>query len=222
MEGSQERIYFDHAATTPLDTDVFEKMRPYYTELFGNADSPHAFGRAAMRAVDSARDTLAQLVGAQPNEIYFTSGGTESDNWAILGGACAQKEKGRKHVVLSSIEHHAALSAGERLENEGFSVTWLPVNERGRVEPSELKRAISEDTGLICVMAANNETGVIQPFAECARIARENGSLFFTDAVQAAPYLPIDVFLGARICFPFPRISFTDRRASERCISAAA
>ncbi len=193
MEGSQERIYFDHAATTPLDKDVFEKMRPYYTELFGNADSPHAFGRAAMRAVDSARDTLAQLVGAQPNEIYFTSGGTESDNWAILGGAYAQKEKGRKHVVLSSIEHHAALSAGERLEKEGFSVTWLPVNERGRVEPSELKRAISEDTGLICVMAANNETGVIQPFAECARIARENGSLFFTDAVQAAPYLPIDV-----------------------------
>ncbi len=193
MEGSQERIYFDHAATTPLDTDVFEKMRPYYTELFGNADSPHAFGRAAMRAVDSARDTLARLVGAQPNEIYFTSGGTESDNWAILGGAYAQKEKGRKHVVLSSIEHHAALSAGERLEKEGFSVTWLPVNERGRVEPSELKRAISGDTGLICVMAANNETGVIQPFAECARIARENGSLFFTDAVQAAPYLPIDV-----------------------------
>ena len=131
MEGSQERIYFDHAATTPLDKDVFEKMRPYYTELFGNADSPHAFGRAAMRAVDSARDTLARLVGAQPNEIYFTSGGTESDNWAILGGAYAQKEKGRKHVVLSSIEHHAALSAGERLEKEGFSVTWLPVNERG-------------------------------------------------------------------------------------------
>lgn len=133
---------------------------------------------------------LRSLVGAQPNEIYFTSGGTESDNWAILGGAYAQKEKGRKHVVLSSIEHHAALSAGERLEKEGFSVTWLPVNERGRVEPSELKRAISEDTGLICVMAANNETGVIQPFAECARIARENGSLFFTDAVQALRIFP--------------------------------
>lgn len=193
MEERGERIYFDHAATTPLDKDVFEKMRPYYTELFGNADSPHAFGRAAMRAVDDARDKLAELLGARSDEVYFTSGGTESDNWAILGGAYAQRERGKNHVILSSIEHHAALSAGERLEKEGFSVTWLPVNGQGRVETSALKQAVRADTGLVCVMAANNETGVIQPFAQCAALARENGSLFFTDAVQAAPYLPIDV-----------------------------
>lgn len=193
MEERGERIYFDHAATTPLDKDVFEKMRPYYTELFGNADSPHAFGRAAMRAVDDARDKLAELLGARSDEVYFTSGGTESDNWAILGGAYAQRERGKNHVILSSIEHHAALSAGERLEKEGFSVTWLPINGQGRVETSALKQAVRADTGLVCVMAANNETGVIQPFAQCAALARENGSLFFTDAVQAAPYLPIDV-----------------------------
>lgn len=193
MEERGERIYFDHAATTPLDKDVFEKMRPYYTELFGNADSPHAFGRAAMRAVDDARDKLAELIGARSDEVYFTSGGTESDNWAILGGAYAQRERGKNHVILSSIEHHAALSAGERLEKEGFSVTWLPVNGQGRVETSALKQAVRADTGLVCVMAANNETGAIQPFARCAAIAHENGSLFFTDAVQAAPYLPVDV-----------------------------
>lgn len=193
MEERGERIYFDHAATTPLDKDVFEKMCPYYTELFGNADSPHAFGRAAMRAVDDARDKLAELIGARSDEVYFTSGGTESDNWAILGGAYAQRERGKNHVILSSIEHHAALSAGERLEKEGFSVTWLPVNGQGRVETSALKQAVRADTGLVCVMAANNETGAIQPFAQCAALARENGSLFFTDAVQAAPYLPIDV-----------------------------
>lgn len=193
MEQREQEIYFDHAATTPLDRDVFEKMRPYYTEFFGNADSRHGIGRRAMRAVDEARDRVAALINARPSEIYFTSGGTESDNWAILGGAYAQREKGKTHVVLSSIEHHAALSAGERLEKEGFSVSYLPVNAGGRVEPDTLKEMITPRTGLVAVMAANNETGAIQPFEECAAIARENGSLFFTDAVQAAPYLKIDV-----------------------------
>lgn len=193
MSKAEREIYFDHAATTPLDKDVFEIMRPYYTELFGNPDSPHGIGRTAMRAVDEARDKLAALLGAKSSEIYFTSGGTESDNWAVLGGAYAAREKGKTHVILSSVEHHAVLSAGERLEKEGFSVTYLPVNRQGRVEASSLREALTPDTGLVGVMAANNETGVVQPFKELAKLAHENGSLFFTDAVQAAPYLPIDV-----------------------------
>ena len=186
-------IYLDHAATTPIDEEVFEKIKPYYTEFFGNADSPHAFGRRAMRAVDEARDTLAELLNAKNNEIYFTSGGTESDNWAILGGARAQKEKGRTHIVISSIEHHAALFAAKTLESEGFSVTYLPVNKGGRVEANALKDAITKDTGLVALMWANNETGVLQPIEEACELAHEKGALFFTDAVQAAPYLPIDV-----------------------------
>ncbi len=186
-------IYLDHAATTPIDEEVFEKIKPYYTEFFGNADSPHAFGRRAMRAVDEARDTLAGLLNAKNNEIYFTSGGTESDNWAILGGARAKKEEGRDHIVISSIEHHAALFAAKTLEKEGFSVTYLPVNKGGRVETNALKEAITEKTGLVALMWANNETGVLQPIEQACDLAHEKGALFFTDAVQAAPYLPIDV-----------------------------
>lgn len=193
MREGERTIYFDHAATTPLDGEVFEKMHPYYTENFGNADSPHSFGRAAMRAVDAARDRVAELVGAKPDEIYFTSGGTESDNWAILGAAYAQRKKGKTRVVVSSIEHHAALSAAERLEKEGFSVAYLPVNARGKAETEALRALLTPETGLVAVMAANNETGVVQPFKALAKLAHENGSLFFTDAVQAAPYLKIDV-----------------------------
>ena len=193
MREGERTIYFDHAATTPLDGEVFEKMRPYYTENFGNADSPHSFGRAAMRAVDAARDRVAELVGAKPDEIYFTSGGTESDNWAILGAAYAQRKKGKTRVIVSSIEHHAALSAAERLEKEGFSVAYLPVNARGEAETEALRALLTPETGLVAVMAANNETGVVQPFKALAKLAHENGSLFFTDAVQAAPYLKIDV-----------------------------
>ena len=186
-------IYLDHAATTPTDEEVFEKIKPYYTEFFGNADSPHAFGRRAMRAVDEARDTLALRLGAKNNEIYFTSGGTESDNWAILGGARAKKEEGKTHVVISSIEHHAALFAAKTLEKEGFSVTYLPVNKGGRVEVSALEEAITENTALVALMWVNNETGVLQPIEKACEIAHKNGALFFTDAVQAAPYMPIDV-----------------------------
>ena len=193
MREGERTIYFDHAATTPLDGEVFEKMRPYYTENFGNADSPHSFGRAAMRAVDAARDRVAELVGAKPDEIYFTSGGTESDNWAILGAAYAQRKKGKTRVIVSSIEHHAALSAAERLEKEGFSVAYLPVNARGEAETEALRALLTPETGLVAVMAANNETGVVQPFKALAKLAHENGSLFFTDAVQAAPYLKRDV-----------------------------
>lgn len=189
----EERIYLDHAATTPLDRQVLEKMLPYFTLDFGNADSPHALGRKAMSAVDEARDILAGFLGAEKNEVYFTSGGTESDNWAMFGAARAKRKEGRDRIVLSSIEHHAVLSAAERLEKEGFLVTYLPVNEGGMVELNSLESVVDDKTALVAIMAANNETGVLQPIKEATQIAHEKGALFFTDAVQAAPYLPIDV-----------------------------
>ena len=193
LEKHMNKIYLDHAATTPLDQKVLNKMLPYFTENFGNADSPHAVGRKAVNAVDDARDRVASLLGAKANEVYFTSGGTEADNWAVIGGAYAQREKGKDHVILSAIEHHAVLYAGEKLQKEGFQVTYLPVNEGGRVEVSALKEAMTERTGLVGVMMVNNETGVVQPILELAQVAHEGGSLFFTDGVQGAPYLPIDV-----------------------------
>lgn len=192
------RLYFDHAATTPLDREVLTKMLPYFTEIYGNADSPHGIGRAALNAVDSARDKIAALIGAKPNEVYFTSGGTEADNWAMLVGAYAQKAQGKTHVIVSSVEHHAVLESAARLERAGFAVTYLPVNANGCVEISDLKNALTERTGLVALMAVNNETGVVQPIEKAARLARENGSLFFSDAVQAAPYMRLDVkALGA-------------------------
>lgn len=191
-------IYLDHAATTPLAIEVLEKMTPYFTTSFGNADSPHAFGRKAMAAVDNARDTVAALINANANEVYFTSGGTESDNWALEGGARAKRAEGRTRVVISAIEHHAVLASAERLRKEGFEIALLPVNEGGRVEPNALERAITDDTAIVCLMYVNNETGAIQPIEQAAALAHAHGALFFTDAVQAAPYLPLDVkALGA-------------------------
>lgn len=188
-----KRIYLDHAATTPLDNEILETMLPYFTEEFGNPNSPHGAGRKAMAAVDNARDSLVALLNAKPSEIYFTSGGTEADNWALLGGAYAQREFGKNHIIVSSIEHHAVITAAARLEKEGFSVTYLPVNKGGRVEVSSLKEALTDDTGLVAVMLANNETGALQEIKALAEIAHANGSLFFTDGVQAAPYIPLDV-----------------------------
>lgn len=187
------RIYLDHAATTPLNTKVLEKMMPYFTEYFGNADSPHGIGRRAVNAVDCARDDLAQRLGVKANELYFTSGGTEADNWAIIGGAYAQKAQGKDHVIVSAIEHHAVLYAAEKLEKEGFTVTYLPVNVGGTVEERALKNALTDRTGLVAVMTVNNETGVIQPIKALADITHGCGALFFTDAVQAAPHLPLDI-----------------------------
>ncbi len=186
-------IYFDNAATTPLDMRALEAMLPYLQENFGNPDSPHAYGRRAMRGVDDARDSIARLIHANKNEVYFTSGGTEADNWALMGGARAKKKEGRTEVVLSAIEHHALLSAAERLEKEGFTVRYLPVNEGGMVEASAIERAVSERTAIVALMAANNETGVLQPIEQGVEIAHKNGALFFTDTVQYAPYMPIDV-----------------------------
>ncbi len=189
----EKTIYLDHAATTPMDQEVFEYIAPYFVEFFGNADSPHAVGRKAMGAVDRARDTVARLINAKASEVYFTSGGTEADNWAILGGARAKRKEGRTQVIVSAIEHHAALFAAETLEKEGFEVVYLPVNSKGEVELCELEKALSQNTALVAMMTANNETGVLQPVQAAAQLAHEQGALFFTDAVQAAPYMPINV-----------------------------
>ncbi len=188
----ENTVYLDHAATTPMDKEVFEYIAPYYTEFFGNADSPHAVGRKAMGAVDLARDTVAELICAKASEVYFTSGGTEADNWAILGGARAKRKEGKTQVIVSAIEHHAALFAAETLEKEGFEVVYLPVNSKGEVELCELEKVLSQNTALVAMMTANNETGVLQPVREASKMAHEHGALFFTDAVQAAPYMPIN------------------------------
>lgn len=189
----EKPIYLDHSATTPMDKRVLETMLPYLQENFGNADSPHAVGRNAMRAVDSARDKIASLIGAKENEVYFTSGGTESDNWAMLGGAYAKRKDGKNKIVLSAIEHHAVLSSAERLQSAGFEVAYLPVDKGGRVALNDIKQAVTDDTALVCLMSANNETGVLQPIDKACEIAHSKGALFFTDAVQFAPYMPIDV-----------------------------
>ena len=141
------RLYFDHAATTPLDKEVLNKMLPYFTEIYGNPDSPHGIGRSAMNAVDSARDKIAELIHAKPSEVYFTSGGTEADNWALIVGAYAQKAQGKTHVIISSIEHHAVLETANQLERAGFLVTRLPVNGEGRVEITALQAALKKETG---------------------------------------------------------------------------
>lgn len=191
-------VYLDHAATTPLDGEVLQKMIPYLTDVYGNADSPHAVGRKAMLAVDSARDAVAQALNAKPNEIYFTSGGTESDNWAVLGGAYAQGKKGKRHVLVSAVEHHAVLYCAERLQADGFDVEFLPVSNTGTLDVATLQRYLRKDTALVCVMAANNETGALFPTRELAAAANACGALFFADCVQLAPHMEIDVkALGA-------------------------
>ena len=193
MTENKQTVYLDYAATTPLGSDVLECMLPYLTACYGNADSPHALGRKALAAVDTARDSLAALIGAKPSEVYFTSGGTEADNWGIIGGARAQKRKGKTKIVISAIEHHAALHAAETLQQEGFVIEYLPVNSGGRVQIESLEQAIDENTALVCLMAVNNETGVIQPIKEMSALARKMGALSFVDGVQAAPHIEIDV-----------------------------
>ena len=185
-------FYFDHAATTPVDPRVLQKMLPYFTENFGNPNSQHACGRRAAAAVDEARDTVASLIGAKPNEIYFTSGGTESDNWALRGAAHANAERG-KHLIVSAVEHPAMISTAKELQKEGFEVTFAAVDEFGKVDLQKLKDSIRPDTTFIGVMTANNEIGTIQPIAEISALARERGITFFTDAVQAAGALKLNV-----------------------------
>ena len=187
-----EHIYFDHAATTPVDERVLQKMLPYFTDNFGNPNSQHWFGRRSVTAVDEARDTVASLIGAKPSEIYFTSGGTESDNWAIRGAAHARAEKG-KHLIISAVEHPAMITTAKELEKEGFEVSLAPVDEYGAVDVEKLKSLLRPDTIFVGIMTANNEVGTIQPLAEISKLCRERGILFFTDAVQAAGALKIDV-----------------------------
>lgn len=187
-----QRIYLDHSATTPLDKEVLQKMLPYFTEMFGNANSMHTFGQEGAYAVDAARRKIASLIGAKPNEIYFTSGGTEADNWAIKGMASKLKEKGN-HIITSSIEHAAILASCRQLERQGFRVTYLPVDNKGRVRPEDLRAAITKETILVSVMLANNEIGTIQPIKELCAIAKEKGIAFHTDAVQAVGSIPVSV-----------------------------
>ncbi len=185
-------IYLDNAATTATSKEVLDAMRPYFDELYGNASSIYQFAGKATKAVNESRDTIAKLIGANAREIYFTAGGSESDNWSIKATAFAKREKG-KHIITSKIEHHAVLHTCEYLEKLGFEVTYLDVDENGVVKLDELKKAIREDTILISIMFANNEIGTIEPIAEIGAIAKEHGIIFHTDAVQAFGHVPIDV-----------------------------
>lgn len=187
-----KQIYLDHASTTPVHTEVLEAMLPYFTKEFGNPSSIYPLGQNASDAVAEARDTLAALIGAKPQEIFFTSGGTESDNWALKGFMHANASKG-KHLITSAIEHHAVLHTCETLEHEGFEVTYLPVDEHGLVSVEDFKAAIRPDTILASIMFANNEIGTIEPIAELASAAHEANIVFHTDAVQAFGHEPIDV-----------------------------
>ena len=182
----------DNAGTTPLSKNVLEAMMPYLTTVYGNASSVHQVGREAKKALEQARKSIAKNLNASPQEIYFTSGGTESDNWAIKGVARANKHKGN-HIITSAIEHHAVLHTCASLEEEGFNVTYLPVDENGLVNPMNVENAITEQTILISIMAANNEIGTIEPIEEIAKIASSHHVLFHTDAVQAMGALPVDV-----------------------------
>lgn len=187
-----KRVYFDHSATTPVDVEVAALMLEHMTEKFGNPGSIHYFGREANKAVTEARTHLADLLGANANEIFFTSGGTESDNLALKGVALANRKKGN-HIITTVIEHHAVLHTCEFLEKQGFSVTYLPVDENAMVNVEDLKNAITDQTILISVMFANNEVGTIQPIKEIGEIAKAKGIYFHTDAVQAVGNYPIDV-----------------------------
>lgn len=189
----EERIYLDHQATTPVDPRVLEAMLPYFTEVFGNAASKdHIFGLEAKRAVDKAREQIARAINARPDEIIFTSGATESDNIALFGAAEKLAEKG-DHIITCVTEHKAILDSCAELERRGKRVTYLPVDQYGRVDPEDVREAITPQTILISIMAANNEIGTIAPIAEIGQVAADHGVLFHTDAVQALGRIPLDV-----------------------------
>lgn len=187
-----ERIYLDYAATTPCDPQVFEVMRPYFTDKFGNPSSIHSFGQEAKKAMEDSRSILADFLGAKPEEIVFTSGGTESNNFALFGVTSALEKKGN-HIITSQIEHHAITEPCKVLEKRGFSITYVKVDKTGLVAPQDVKNAITDKTILISIMHANNEIGVIQPVAEIGKIAKEKGIVFHTDAVQTVGHIPTNV-----------------------------
>ena len=188
----KKTIYLDNAATTKTRPEVVEAMLPYFTEYYGNPSSVYEFATPSKKAIAEARETIAKSLGAKTNEIYFTAGGSESDNWAIKATAEAYESKG-KHIITSKIEHHAVLHTCEYLEKRGFEITYLDVDENGTVKLDELKKAIRPDTILISIMFANNEIGTIQPIKEIGEIAKEHGIIFHTDAVQAYAHVPINV-----------------------------
>ena len=188
----ERKIYFDHAATTPVCKEALEKMLPYFTEIYGNPNSQHAYGRESAKAVDEARDSIAKIINAKPSEVYFTAGGTESDNWALRGVANANKNKG-KHIIISPIEHAAMLVTAKALEKNGFEIEFMKVDSEGLVDLEHLKSIVRKDTIFVGCMLANNEVGTIEPIKEITQIAHSVGAVCFTDAVQAAGVLKIDV-----------------------------
>lgn len=191
-EPKRQRIYLDHAATTPLDPDILRTMLPYMMENFGNSHSQHFFGRDALAGVDKARKQVADAIHALPGEIYFTGSGTEADNWALKGIALQRANKG-KHIIISAIEHHAILNSAEWLKNNGFEVTVLPVDKYGMVNPDTLREAMRPDTTVVSIMFANNEVGTIQPIAALSKVVHERNAVFHVDAVQAMGVIDINV-----------------------------
>lgn len=187
-----ELIYFDHAATTPLNKQVLETMLPFFTNGYGNASSIYSIGRESKKAVEEAREQVAKAINCQPREVFFTASGTEADNWALKSAAYLNRSKGN-HIITSKIEHPAILETCRHLENKGFDVTYIPVDAEGIVSLESIIEAIRPDTILISVMLANNEIGTIQPIAEIGKIAKEKGIVFHTDAVQAIGNIPVDV-----------------------------
>ncbi len=185
-------IYLDNAATTPMKKGAYDKMLPYLTRQYGNPSGAYEFARKSWEAMDKAREQVASLIGANKNEIYFTSGGTEADNWAIKGAASLLEAKGR-HIITTKIEHHAVINTCKYLEKKGYKITYLDVDEYGMIRVERLKRLIQPDTILISVMMANNEIGTIEPIEEIGFLAKQRNILFHTDAVQACGHIPIDV-----------------------------
>lgn len=185
-------IYMDHSATTPVDAEVFAAMIPYYNDRYGNASSVYSLGQISRRAVEESRETIASLFNAKPQEIIFTSGGTEADNQALIGYMTANVRRGN-HLITSSIEHHAVLETCDYLKKQGFEITTLPVDQYGEVRPETLKEALRANTILVSIMHANNEVGTIQPIKELSALAHEAGAVFHTDAVQTTGKMPIDV-----------------------------
>ena len=189
----KDLIYLDNAATTRISGNVLEAMMPWLTEGYGNASSMYTSGRQSAIALSKARESCAASLGCEPREIYFTSGGSESDNWAIRSAAAVMAQKGKRHIICSAFEHHAVLNPLETLKKQGFEITYLPVYENGIVKPEDVSAALREDTALVSVMYVNNEIGTVQPISEIGALCRERGVLFHTDAVQAAGNAEIDV-----------------------------
>lgn len=188
----KKHVYMDYSATTMVLNEVIEEMKPYFNEFYGNPSSVYSFSMKSKIALDEARNTIAAILNCKSEEVFFTSGGTESDNWALIGTAIANKDKG-KHIITTSVEHHAVLNACKFLESQGFEITYLPVNAEGLISIDDLNKSIRKDTILVSIMAANNEIGAIQPICEVGKILKEKNITFHTDAVQAAGHVKLDV-----------------------------